>query len=119
MNTKLYGVLLVVTVALAIGGVITLVPVAGASFPNVIGYRSLCTFAPAASLYCFAAAGLTCVMRSSLVKRAAHNGGKPVFRVVPIVVVLIVLCLAVLSHLWIVDVKAVYLDGITAVTEQL
>jgi uncharacterized membrane protein len=118
VNTKRYAILLAVTVALAIGGVLTLVPAAGASYDNVLGYRSLCTFAPAASLYCFAAAGLTCVLRASLVKRAAYNGGKPAFRVAPIVVVLIVLCLAVVSHLWFSSVKSTYTDGLTAVTAQ-
>ena len=119
MNTKLYGILLAVTVVLAIGGVLTLIPASGASYPNVLGYRSLCTFAPASALYCFAAAGLTCIMRASLVKRAAYGGGKPSFRVVPIVVVLIVLCLGLVSHLWFVDVASTYPDGMTAVTEQL
>ena len=56
---------------------------------------------------------------SSLVKRAAYGGGKPSFRVVPIVVVLIVLCLAVASHLWFVDVASNYPDGTTAATERL
>jgi hypothetical protein len=118
VNTKSYGILLIVTVALAIGGVLTLVPASGASFENVMGYRSLCTFAPAATLYCFAAAGITCVLRASLVKRAAYNGGKPVFRVAPVVAVLIVLCLALVSHLWFSSVKSTYADGITAVTAQ-
>ena len=118
MNTKLYGILLIVTVALAAAGVMTLAPAAGASYPNVLGYRSLCTFAPAASLYCFGAAGITCVLRASMVKRAAYNGGKPLFKLAPVIAVVIVFCLALLSTLWIANVKAIYTDGVTAATER-
>ena len=118
MNTKLYGALLLVTIVLAIGGVLTLIPASGASYPNLLGYKSLCTFAPAATLYCFAAAGITCVLRASLVKRAAYNNRKPIFRVVPIVVPLIVLCLALWSTILFVNAKSSYTDGTSAATSQ-
>jgi len=116
MTRPLYPVLLVVTIACAVGGVLTLIPASGASYENVLGYRSLCTFAPAASLYCFAAAGITCILRASLVKRPSLNGGRVEFRLAPVLVVLIVMCLAVLAHLWFVSVKSTYLDATSAVT---
>jgi len=118
MNTRRYAILLLVSILCAVGGILTLIPRAGATYENVMGYRSLCTFAPAATLYCFAAAGITCVLRASLVKRAAYSGGKPSFKVVPIVVVLIVLCLGIVANLWFANVKATYTDGVSAVTEQ-
>ena len=118
MNQRLYGILLLFSVLCGIGGLLTLMPSAGASWPNVLGYSSLCTFAPAASLYCFAIAGFTCVMRASLVKRAAYNSGKPVFRIAPILVVVVVLGLAIASNIWVGRVNASYTDGTTSATEE-
>jgi hypothetical protein len=116
MNTKLYGILLVVTITLAVGGILTLIPAPNASFPNVLGYRSLCTFAPAATLFCLLGAGITCVLRASLVKRASYAGGKPVFKAAPITVLVVVLGLAIASTVWFVDVKSQYTDATSAVT---
>jgi hypothetical protein len=118
MNARIYAVLLLVTILCGVGGVLTMIPASGASYPNVLGYRSLCTFAPAATLYCFAIAGTVCILRASFVKRAAYNDGKPVFKPGAIVVVLVVLILAIASHAWVVGVKADYTDGGTAPTEQ-
>lgn len=50
MNKLLYALLLTVTVLGTAGAVATLLPSAAASYPNILGYRSVCTFAPAASL---------------------------------------------------------------------
>ncbi len=118
MNTRLYFVLMLVTIICAVGGVLTLIPAPGASYANLLGYRSLCTFAPAATLYCFLAAGITCVLRASLVKRAGYSGGKPVFKPAPIVVLVVVLGLAIASTIWFVNVKSQYTDATTAVTAQ-
>ena len=118
MNTRLYAVLLVITVGCTVAGILTLIPAPGASYPNVLGYRSLCTFAPAATLYCFLAAGVTCMLRASLVKRASYSGGKPVFKAVPIVVLASLLALALASTFWFVSVKSEYTDATTAVTSQ-
>ena len=116
MNVRLYGILLVVTIICAVGGVLTLLPAPNASYPNVLGYSSLCTFAPAATLYCFLAAGITCVFRASLVKRPAYSGGKPAFRAAPLVVLALVLGLAIASTAWFVSVKSEYTDATSAVT---
>jgi hypothetical protein len=118
MNQKLYGALLLASLIAGIAGVLTLIPSSGATYPNVFGYRSLCTFTPAASLYCFSIAGAICVIRASLVKRAAFNNGKPVFKAAPVVVWAVVVALAVASHLWIGSVRAQYTDGTAAATEQ-
>lgn len=118
MNMKAYGGLLILTIAAAVGGVLTLIPAAGASYENVLGYRSLCTFAPAATLYCFAIAGASCVVRASLVKRKAQFG-KPVFRAPAIVVVAVTLVLALAATGWFVTVKRQYTDGTTTPTVSL
>jgi xanthine/uracil permease len=47
-----------------IGAILTLIPNSQASWPNLLGYRSLCTFAPIATLACCFLAGLTCVIRA-------------------------------------------------------
>lgn len=44
------GVLRVIAVMLAVGAVVTLIPHSAASKPNMIGYKSLCTFAPVSTV---------------------------------------------------------------------
>lgn len=68
-----YYALLGVTVALTLLGVVTLLPRAAASKPNLIGYRSVCTFAPAASAICALLAGTSCTIRNRLVSRRASS----------------------------------------------
>ncbi|MFP4112757.1 MAG: hypothetical protein ACOC2Y_00895 [Spirochaetota bacterium] len=115
MNTKAYAILLAVTVLATLGGLLTLVPAPGASYPNLLGYRSLCTFAPAATLYCFAIAGASCVLRASLVKRKAFTG-RASFRAPAIVVVALVLALGLASTGWFIAVKSHYPDGESSAT---
>ena len=43
-------------------------PREAASWPNILGYSSLCTFAPAATFFCFFLAGLSCFIRSVFIK---------------------------------------------------
>jgi hypothetical protein len=77
---------------------LTLVPNPAASWPNILGYRSLCTFAPAATACCGLLAGITCLVRSRLVSvRAAQNRFRPPF--VAIVVFVLLLGIAVPSAL--------------------
>jgi hypothetical protein len=115
MNMKAYALLLLLSLAAAAGGVLTLLPAAGASYENVLGYRSLCTFAPAATLFCFGIAGATCVLRASLVKRRAQFG-RPVFKAAPIAVVSILLILGFAATGWFISEKRQYIDGSTAAT---
>lgn len=75
MNKPLYAALLGFTVLATLGGLLTLLPWESASYPNVLGYKSLCTFAPAATLFCFFLAGLSCHLRAALVKD--QDGGTP------------------------------------------
>jgi len=64
-----YAWLLALSGLFALGAIITLWPSAGASWPNILGYKSVCPFAPAATLGCSIAAALTCVVRARLVRR--------------------------------------------------
>lgn len=119
MNRPLYGVLLLVTILCTVAGLLTLVPVPNASYENVLGYTSLCTFAPAATMFCFATAGITCVLRASLVKRAAYNNGKPVFHPQAFIALVLVIGLGIASTVWFVNVKSRYADATTGGTEQV
>jgi len=113
MKKGVYGVLLMLTVLFTTGGVLTLIPAAGATYPNVLGYRSLCTFAPAASFFCFFAAGLTCFVRSTFVKDDEGGSKQEKFKrhshsLVPVIFVLL---LAIAGSVWFGVVKSGYSGG--------
>ncbi len=65
-SQRLYLPLLGLSALFAAAAVATLVPRAGASWENVLGYKSLCTFAPIATAICALFAGTTCVIRARL-----------------------------------------------------
>lgn len=66
-NPGAYRALLGLSGLFAFAAVLTLVPHRGASWDNVLGYKSLCTFAPIATAICALLAGATCVVRARLV----------------------------------------------------
>jgi uncharacterized protein with FMN-binding domain len=74
-----YYALIGLSLAFSVLAVVTLLPSPSASKPNVLGYRSVCTFAPAASALCGLAAGITCILRNRLVsvRRAATRFQPP------------------------------------------
>lgn len=91
-----YKALLGLSLLFSLGAVLTLIPNPAASWPNILGYRSLCTFAPAATAVCGLLAGITCLIRSRLVSaQARSNRYRPVF--VPAIVFLALLAIAVPS----------------------
>lgn len=116
-NLNLYGPLLLVSAAVTIGGIITLIPSSGASYPNILGYRSVCTFAPAATLFCFLIAGITCTLRASLVKRRRLYG-KASANKGAIITLIIVAFLALGATAWYLSVKADYTDAESAATPE-
>ena len=72
-----YG-LLGLSLAFSILAVVTLLPSPGASKPNVLGYRSVCSFAPAATALCGLLAGATCTVRNRrFSRRAAQTRYQP------------------------------------------
>ena len=87
-QTRSYHVLLGVTVVFALLAVVTMLPNPGASKPNVLGYRSVCAFAPAASALCGLLAGITCTVRN---RRFSRNASSARYRpiILPAVVVLL------------------------------
>lgn len=73
-----YYALLGLSLLFSVLALVTLLPDPGASKPNVLGYRSVCSFAPAATAVCGLLAGLTCTIRSRRVSRlAAGNRYRP------------------------------------------
>ena len=109
MNSPWYKILLALSLLAALGGIVSLWPASGASYPNVMGYRSVCTFAPAASLYCFAIAGISCFLRASMVKEREGSPGQRIEKHAKALVILIsILALALASTFWFVGVKSRY-----------
>ena len=75
-----YQAMLALTIAFSVLAVVTLLPNPRASKPNVLGYRSVCSFAPAASALCGLLAGITCTLRNRIVSRkAASSRYAPLF----------------------------------------
>jgi len=99
MKASPYGIaytpLLVLSGIFALAAVLTLIPNPAASWPNILGYRSLCTFAPGATFACALLAAITCTLRARLVRRIPL----PVF--VPVVAIaLLGIGLAVSTLAW-------------------
>ncbi len=111
-STVLYRMLLGISLVSTLGGLLTLIPSPGASYPNILGYRSLCTFAPAATLFCFLIAGISCFVRSTWVKdgyKTFREGLQSHRRsLLPLVFLLL---LALGSTYWFSAVKSQYPDG--------
>ena len=91
-RTGAYGALLGLSGAFAAAAVATLVPNPAASWENVLGYKSLCTFAPIATAACAFLAGATCVARARLV---GPRAGEKRPWTVPIVIGLLLAAVAV------------------------
>lgn len=110
MNKQaLVVVSMVFTVLATLGGLLTLLPWASASYPNVMGYSSLCTFAPAATLACFFLAGLSCFLRATFLKESEGSPGeklrKHLYALAPLVLLLV---LFVAALVWFLVVKGQY-----------
>lgn len=65
-NKKVYVTLLILSQVFALAALCTLLPNPRASWPSILGYRSLCSFAPIATAICALLAGATCVVRARL-----------------------------------------------------
>ncbi len=88
-----YG-LLGLTIAFSVLVVVTMLPNPSAAKPNVLGYRSVCSFAPAASALCGLLAGLTCTIRN---RRFSANAASMKYRplILPIAVGVLLVAVAV------------------------
>ena len=75
-----YYALIGLSLIFSILAVVTLVPSPAASKPNVLGYRSVCSFAPAATALCGLLAGITCTVRNRFVsvRRASTRYQPPI-----------------------------------------
>jgi uncharacterized protein with FMN-binding domain len=87
-----YG-MLGMSLVFSILAVVTMLPNPAAAKPNVLGYRSVCSFAPAASALCGLLAGVTCVFRNRQFSRSKASARyKPL--IVPIGVAVLLLAVA-------------------------
>jgi uncharacterized membrane protein len=118
MHRLSYKILLSVTILATLGGLFTLIPVTTASYPNILGYSSLCTYTPAATLFCFLIAGTTCFIRSTFIK---DQSGSIKERIKKhrhsFISLLLILILALTAAFRISAVKQKYTDSASAVTE--
>lgn len=106
-----YG-LLALTGLFTVAAVLTLIPFSDASWPNIWGYKSLCTFTPGATLACALLAGLCCTVRNRLV-RADQSSPLPA-----LVVLLVLGALLTWATLAWAEVKDRYADAQTSASVQ-
>jgi len=68
MKTKKkgYGILLGLTILLTIAAILTVIPNAGASKESMLGYKSICSFAPIATIILLLLADAVCVIRKKV-----------------------------------------------------
>jgi uncharacterized protein with FMN-binding domain len=91
-----YWALVGLSLLFSILAVVTLLPSPGASKPNVLGYHSVCSFAPAATALCGLLAGITCTIRNRFVSaRRSSTRYQPPFA--PAGVGLLLVALAAVS----------------------
>jgi hypothetical protein len=107
----IYTFSMIFTVVATIAGFLTLIPWPWASYPNVLGYHSLCTFAPGATFYCFFLAGLSCTLRATFVLETQGTGAEKIKKHLhALIPLLILLALALVATLWFAAVKGQYSD---------
>jgi uncharacterized protein with FMN-binding domain len=88
-----YWIFLGLTIALSLLAVVTMLPNPSAAKPNVLGYRSVCSFAPAASALCALLAGAVCTIRN---RRFSRNASSARYRplIVPVAVAVLLVGMA-------------------------
>ena len=120
MHRISYKLLLLFTILATVGGILTLMPRQAASYPNLVNYLSLCTFAPAATLYCFLIAGLSCFIRATFIKDQSSSAGERLRKhsrsLIPLV---LVLAAAVFFNIRYIGIKAYYTDTDTSASVEI
>ncbi|MFZ5354393.1 MAG: FMN-binding protein [Bacillota bacterium] len=84
---RMYKLLLLLSLIFTVLAVITLIPNPNASKVNIMGYKSVCTFAPAATFLCGLLAGTTCTIRARYFKPAGARRKNPAF------IILLAICI--------------------------
>ncbi len=120
MHRISYKVLLAISVLTTLAGLLTLLPRFSASYPNLMGYRSLCTFAPAATFFCFFIAGTACFIRSTFIRDQSGNPGERFRRHSPRLLIPVLVLAAAFFFTWrFHEVKSVYTDAATAASADI
>ena len=68
MKRIVYGILLAITILLALAAISTLIPAANASKDCILGYRAHCAFTPISTIACIILAGIVCSIRRRFFK---------------------------------------------------
>jgi len=66
-DKKAYSGFLALSLLFAAGALLTLVPSSAAPWANILGYKSICSFAPISTALCALLAGTSCTLRARLV----------------------------------------------------
>lgn len=64
-NTKMYVFFLGLTILFTLAAVITLIPSPHDPDANIMGYKSMCSWAPWSTLICILCAGISCKVRKT------------------------------------------------------
>jgi hypothetical protein len=108
--SKLYWPLLGLSGLFAIAAAVTIIPWPGASWNNILGYKSLCTFAPISTAVCALLAAATCALRA---RRFGSKRGQKRSWALPIIVALALAAVVGLSVAPYVKAKADATSGAT------
>ncbi|MGL1890048.1 MAG: hypothetical protein OCD02_00405 [Spirochaetaceae bacterium] len=115
-----YKIMLLFTILVTIAGIITLFPSSAANYPNLIGYKSVCTFTPAATFFCFFIAGLSCFIRSTFIKDQSGSKTERFHRhkksLIALSLVFIVASLFTYKYI---EIKTPYIDGTAAASFEI
>lgn len=113
-QNSMYRLLLAASGLFTAAAITTLVPNADASWENVLGYKSLCTFAPIATALCVLLAGTSCTLRRRLF---GPRSGQKLSPAAPIIVGLVLAAIIAFSLPAYMKVKADVASGATAKSE--
>lgn len=117
MHRVSYKLLLLFTILATVGGIITMLPRQAASYPNVVYYLSVCTYAPAATAWCFLLAGLSCFIRGTFIKDQSGSASERFRRHAKSLIPLGLLLIAALFfHVRYLNIKAQYTDTAASAT---
>lgn len=110
---RTYKALLILSGLATLSAILTLIPRSGAPWPNAIGYRSLCSFAPVSTVLCALLAAATCTVRARFFKPGAHHGWRA-----PIAAGILLLALTALASVLYAGARVDAASGATATAEE-
>lgn len=112
--SRAYSALLALSGLFALAALLTLVPNPTAHWPNAVGYRSLCTFAPVSTAVCALLAAATCTVRARFFKQTTHRGWQ-----IPVLAGVLLIALLTFSSIQYANVRVDAASAATAVATEV